>query len=235
MRNYIILIVAVLLVMLYVAHFMQLSKENNELRILQTFDPDEETVYHLFKQKLPLILVDEIFLWSLEDDEHPEQGKAPSTEWANSGAHPEHTIIDKPLNELGTILANKTVHRRIIQNLDHYSLPLSRGWALSLESIKNDASSPIIPRQEKNYMHLVGCISGEMRVILFPPNIDKKIMEDKDLATKLMDTKLEIPCLEIIIRVGNMIYIPNGWWWFPYSHEKTIILDAVNSSLFGVF
>jgi hypothetical protein len=203
---------------LYLAHYIQLTKKNNELRILQTFDPDEETSYHLFKQKLPLILVDEIFLWSLEDEENPDR-----------------TIIDKPLSELGPILADKTVHRRIIQNLDHYALALSRGWALSLETIKNDANSSIVPKQEKNYMHLIGCISGEMRIMLFPPNTDSKTVNDPELATKLMDPKQEIACLEIIIRVGNMIYIPVGWWWFPYSHEKTIILDAVNSSLFGIF
>ena len=218
MKNYIIVGTVILMIMLYIAHYLQLTKKNNELRILQTFDPDDETTYHLFKQKLPLILVDEIFLWSLEDEDNPER-----------------TIIDKPLNELGPILADKTVHRRIIQNLDHYSLALSRGWALSLESIKNDATSAIVPHQERNYMHLIGCISGEMRIILFPPNSDSKVMADPALADKLMDTKLEIPCLEIIIRVGNMIYIPVGWWWFEYSHEKTIILDAVNSSLFGVF
>jgi hypothetical protein len=218
MKNYIILGVVSLFVVLYLAHYIQLTKKNNELRILQTFDPDEETSYHLFKQKLPLILVDEIFLWSLEDEENPDR-----------------TIIDKPLSELGPILADKTVHRRIIQNLDHYALALSRGWALSLETIKNDANSSIVPKQEKNYMHLIGCISGEMRIMLFPPNTDSKTVNDPELATKLMDPKQEIACLEIIIRVGNMIYIPVGWWWFPYSHEKTIILDAVNSSLFGIF
>ena len=218
MKNYIILSIVCLFVLLYLAHYMQLTKKNNELRILQAFDPDEETSYHLFKQKLPLILVDEIFLWSIEDEENPER-----------------TIIDKPLSELGPILADKTVHRRIIQNLDHYALALSRGWALSLETIKNDAKSAIVPKQERNYMHLIGCISGEMRIMLFPPNTDSKTVNDPDLAAKLMDPKLEIPCLEIIIRVGNMIYIPVGWWWFPYSHDKTIILDAVNSSVFGVF
>ena len=216
MKNYIILGVVSLFVLLYLAHFMQLRKKNNELRILQTFDPDEETAYHLFKQKLPIILVDEIFLWSLEDEENPER-----------------TIIDKPLSELGPILADKTVHRRIIQNLDHYALALSRGWALSLETVKNDVKSAIKPQRERNYMHLIGCLSGELRIMLFPPNTESKIVNDPDLASKLMDP--EISCLEIIIRVGNMIYIPVGWWWFPYSHEKTIILDAVNSSVFGVF
>ena len=40
--------------------------------------------------------------------------------------------------------------------------------------------------------------------------------------------------LEIIIRVGNMIYLPYGWWWFSYTNDKTIILDAINTSYLGI-
>ena len=232
MYNYLIYSIICFIIILYIAHVLQLKKKNNELRILQTFDPEIATITELFKEKLPIVLMDEICLWALDKEEDIENENSDD---ANSNKKPEKTILNKELSELGPILKDNFVHKRIIQNLDHYSLSLSRGWLLSLETVKNNMESPIIPKNEKNYMRLIGCLNGEMRVMLFPPNIDKKIVEDKELSSKLMDPKNEIPCLEIIIRVGSMIYIPFGWWYFIYSHNKTIMLDAVNTSLFGMF
>jgi hypothetical protein len=217
MYNYIIFFIICFLIILCLAHIIQLKKQNNELRILQTYDPEINTITELFKEKLPIILVDEINLWSLENKENQDR-----------------TIINIELQELSHILKDNFVHRRIIQNLDHYALSLSRGWSLSLETVKNTPSSKIIPLKEKNYLRLIGCLKGEMRVMLFPPNLNKSILDDPSLSTKLMEPKSDIPCLEIIIRIGSMIYIPYGWWVFIYSHEKTILLDAVNSSVFGM-
>ena len=244
MKNYIICSIMIFLIILYLAHYIQLTKKNNELRILQTYDPDENTQYELFKQKLPIILIDEVFLWNLDDNDNNNDNNDNNNDNNDNNndndnnddnyAIDKNSILDKSLSELRPILLNKTIHNRIIQNLNHYSLALSRGWLLSLETIKNTPSSNIIPKKENNYMHIIACLTGEIRIILFPPNINKHIIEDNNLTNNLLDSTLEIPCLEIIIRIGNMIYIPYGWWMFLYSYEKTIILDAINSSIFGI-
>jgi hypothetical protein len=43
-----------------------------------------------------------------------------------------------------------------------------------------------------------------------------------------------LPCVEIIIREGNFIYIPYGWYYTFYKGQPdTVIMTATNKTLLG--
>ena len=41
--------------------------------------------------------------------------------------------------------------------------------------------------------------------------------------------------IKIILREGNILYIPNGWWYLCEVKEQSLVLDCYNISLFSFF
>ena len=41
--------------------------------------------------------------------------------------------------------------------------------------------------------------------------------------------------IKIILREGNILYIPNGWWYLCEIEEESLVLDSYNISLFSFF
>jgi hypothetical protein len=87
--------------------------------------------------------------------------------------------------------------------------------------------------KQSNYMQLFGCVSGEMRIIISPPDQAPLLgtfinnVSNFD-ATKLLDkVPIELQFVEIILRCGNMIYIPYDWHYFIY---KSVNTSSTNSS-----
>ena len=175
---------------------------NNELKILQIFDPEPDTIDELFKNHQPIVFQREIFFW--------KQFK---------------TFLGKSLIDIqNTINTNIdiTYSDFIKKNLELYNLPLSYDWNIDIRNIVLDNKSAIFFIKQSNYMQLFGCVTGEMRVIIAPPDQEHKISPIINLvstidATIILDkVPIELNFIEIIIRKGNMIYIPWGWFYFIY-------------------
>ena len=45
----------------------------------------------------------------------------------------------------------------------------------------------------------------------------------------------KIQYIEIILREGNILYIPKGWWYLKVTEEDSLSMTATNLSVFSFF
>ena len=202
---------------------------NNELKILQIFDPEPNTINELFNNHQPIVFQRELFFW--------KQFK---------------TFLGKPLTDIqNTINTNTDVNYSefIKKNLESYNLPLSYDWNIDIRNIVLDDKAAIFFIRQNNYMQMFGCVTGEMRVIIAPPDQEHIISPIINLvstidATAILDkVPIEMNYIEIIVRKGNMIYIPWGWFYFIYknnsinsnnTNQECVIIDCLNKSILSL-
>ena len=218
--NYISLFIILIIILFSYCHISKLKTLNNELKILQTIDPDFDIVYNLLEHHQPIVLQKEIFYWK-----------------------EFNTLIGESLSNINTIInTNTTINysEYIKNNINLYNLPLSYDWNIDIRNVILDNKSAIFFNKQNNYMQLFGCVSGEMRVIITPPNQREIIGPFKNLVSTIDSTELlnkdpfELNYIEIIIRQGNVIYIPYEWFYFIYNNklnEECVIVDCINNSL----
>ena len=192
--QYITALIIVLLILFSYCHISRLKTLNNELKILQVVDPDADMVYDLLDKHQPIVFQKEIFYW--KEFNH---------------------LIGKSLTDIKTTISiNKTINysEYIKNNIDLYNLSLSYDWNIDIKNILLDDKSAIFFNKQNNYMQLFGCVSGEMRVIITKPDQCSLLspfinMVSSVDATSLLDTEpMVLNYIEIIVRQGNMIYIP---------------------------
>ena len=96
---------------------------------------------------------------------------------------------------------------------------------------------------------MFGCVTGEMRVIIAPPDQQHILEPIINLvstidATLILDkVPIELNFVEIIVRKGNMIYIPCNWFYFIYkstntnntnANQECVIVDCLNKSILSL-
>ena len=221
--QYITALIIVLLILFSYCHISRLKTLNNELKILQVVDPDADMVYDLLDKHQPIVFQKEIFYW--KEFNH---------------------LIGKSLTDIkNTISINKTINysEYIKNNIDLYNLSLSYDWNIDIKNILLDDKSAIFFNKQNNYMQLFGCVSGEMRVIITKPDQCSLLnpfinMVSSIDATSLLDTEpMVLNYIEIIVRQGNMIYIPWGWCYYIYKIQNTeecVVVDCINKSFLSL-
>ena len=200
-------------------HISRLKQINNELNILQVSDPDTNIAYELFNSNQPIIFQKELLFWK---EFNKLVGKS---------------LID--INNTITTNTNIQYSDYIKNNIELYNLPLSYDWNIDIRNIILNESSAIFFIKQNNYMQLFGCVSGELRVIIAPPNQTHIIepfinMVSTIDATSILDKEpMEMNFIEIIVREGNMIYIPYNWIYFLYkiNTNECVIVDCINQSV----
>ena len=205
-------------------HISKLKTLNNELKILQVSDPDTDIAYDLFNQHQPIVFQKELFFWK-------EFNK----------------FISKPLNEINNSITTNThiqYSDYIKNNLEIYNLPLSYDWNIDIRNVILDTSSSIFFIKQNNYLQLFGCVSGEMRIIIAPPDQTHIVQPFINMvsnidATQILDKEpMEMNYIEIIVREGNMIYIPYNWIYFIYNDNSNanecVIVDCINQSVLNM-
>ena len=220
--NYISSLLILFIIFFIYCHISRLKIINNDLKILQVSDPDIDISYELFNSHQPIVFQKELLFWK-------EFNK----------------FIGKSLNDINnSISTNSDIQysNYIKNNLEIYNLPLSYDWNIDIRNVILDESSAIFFIQQNNYLQVFGCVSGEMRVIITPPNqfnIVKpfiNMVSTIDATHILNKEPMEINYIEIIVREGNMIYIPYNWLYYIYkgnTKEECVIVDCINQSVFN--
>lgn len=223
MLKYIGCLLVLLIIFFTYCHITTLKTINNTLNILQTSDPEPELAYELFSQHQPIIFQRELYFWK-------EFNK----------------LIDKSLPEIKETIATKTEikYTEIIKtNLEPYNLPLSYDWNIDIRNIILDDKNGIFFIQQKNYLQCFGCITGEFRIIITPPDQLSKLepfthnVSTNDATTMLDKDPMEINFIEIVVRKGNLIYIPWNWLYFiykPSNISECVIIDCLNNSALAI-
>ena len=222
--KYISLLIILFIIFFIYCHISRLKIINNELKILQVSDPDYDISYNLFNLHQPIIFQKELLFWK-------EFNK----------------LIGKTLNDINiNIKNNKNIEysKYIKNNLTLYNLPLSYDWNIDIRNIILNSTSAIFFIKQNNYLQCFGCITGEMRIIITPPNQTKFVEPFINLvssidATSILDKEpMEMNFIEIIVREGNMIYIPYNWLYFIYKGNKNedecVIIDCINQSILNI-
>ena len=199
------------------------QRENNEMTLLQIYDPDPENLFNLYNNNLPIIIQSELQNW---------EG---FSELLGLNYDLIKSVINENLEDILTIIKG---------NLQFHNNIFSYDWNIDIKKINFNYDSPIFMIQQNNLLQLFSTITGEVRIILMNPDHHSKLgnfknnVSDKDIKDEINkpDTKLDF--IEIILREGNMIYIPYGWHYFIYgnhmindNNDETIILDCINLSL----
>jgi len=223
MLKYIGCLIVLFIIFFCYCHIDRLKTINNTLNILQVSDPNPELAYELFENHQPIVFQRELFFWK-------EFNK----------------LLDKSLSEIKEIIStNKTInYTEIIKtNLEPYNLPLSYDWLIDIRNIILDDKNGIFFIQQKNYLQCFGCVSGEFRIIITPPDQLSKLepitnqVSSTDATTLLEKEPMELNFIEIIVRKGNLIYIPWNWFYFIYKPsqiQETVIIDCLNNSVISV-
>ena len=221
---YITLFIIIIIILFSYCHITKLKKLNNELKILQIIDPDSEMIYNLLENHQPIILQKEIFYWK-------EFNKLLGMSLIDI----KNNMNTKPEINYSEYIKN---------NIYLCNLPLSYDWNIDIRNVLLDEKSAIFFIKQNNYMQLFGCVSGTMRVIIATPDQSKIIGPYKNMVSTIDATNIlnkdpmELNYIEIIIRQGNVIYIPYGWCYFIYSNnisnEECVIVDCINKSLLAI-
>ena len=220
---YIVAIIILLLILFIYCHITKLKQISNNFEILQVANPTPDIAYELFEQRQAIVFQGELFFWK-----------------------EFNALVGQPLTNIKTeIASNKHINYSdyIKNNIEIYNLPLAYDWDIDIRNIILNEKSAIFFIKQLNYLQLFGCVSGEMRVILVAPNNDvilepfTNMISTIDATPILNKEPMELNYIEIIIREGNMIYIPYKWMYFIYNASiitECVIVDCINKSVLGL-
>jgi len=220
MYPYIASLVILFIIFFIYVHISKITSINNQLDILQVFDPDTELAFELLSQNQPIVFQKELAFWK---DFNKLLGQPID--------YIKNQIISQPEINYST---------SIKINLEPYNLPLSYDWLIDIRSVVIDDSNGIFFVKQTNYLQMFGCISNIFHIIITPPNQSSKLepfinnVSSKDVSAMLNNEPIELNYIEIIVREGNLIYIPWGWYYFIYhptqNTNESVILDCINKS-----
>jgi hypothetical protein len=223
MISYIIAFIILFISFFLYCHISRLKSVNNELRILQVGDSTPELIFELLQQQLPIVYQRELYAWKRFNK-----------------------LIGKPLNEIQSSINSTNIDNEVSysdsikNNLEPNNLPLSYDWDIDIKNVILDDKSSIFFIKQNNYMQTFGCVTGEFRIIISPPSQSHYFgtfinnVSNVNAIPLLEKNPIELEFLEIIIRAGNMIYIPYNWHYFIYKNNKeieTVIIDCINKSI----
>ena len=229
-------LILLLLLLCFYSHIVSLKKVNNNVEILQTINPSINKIQNLLVQKSPTIFKDVLYEWE-----------------------PIINIFDKPFNIINNkVKHDKQFHSDLIYYFNSYSLFGSLGWEYFFfkKNIVNTQNHFTLQTQHR---HLICQIMGVQRIYLASPNqshlIKSKKLDinenknnnynKKNIIKSTVDfwnenetsqepfNKLEF--IEIILREGNILYIPYGWWFLSQIEEESLICESFNLSIVSLF
>ena len=240
--GYIISIVLILLFVLIFTHVTKWRSYTTELKILQTHHSNPNLVYDLLQQHLPLIYQNEMEIWDEAD-----------------------LLIEQTLDDIKELIKDYPNMTQIIKrNLSINNKPFTYDWFIDIKPLNISITEPIYVIKQRNYLQLIACITGICKVLLIPPHsINKeenndfersnlgtfnKFICDTDITSKLEHEPPPFEYIEVVLRFGNMIYIPFNWYYHIYnvtpankdaidgtSTGECIIMDCINKSLIDSF
>jgi hypothetical protein len=228
---YIIILIIICFTILIYCYISNLNKINTNVTILQKDNPTEDEIQNLLVQKQPTIFADVLYDWEAIAE-----------------------IFDMPIEIITELLSAKLFVQLLTTHLEQYSLLFSRGWKFNASERLPDPENPFEHnfRLESHHRHLIAQITGIQRVYIASPNqttflkpveietITSQSLNktrctvdfyDEEATTKAPFNKLQY--IEIVLREGNMLYIPRGWWYLQAVEAPGIVLEAVNESIFS--
>jgi hypothetical protein len=226
---YVSIIIILFFGILIYCYISNLNKINTSVEILQKDNPSDSEIQDLLVQKQPTIFADVLYEWV-----------------------PIAEIFDVPLDLIKELLAAKPFIQLLEKELSPYSLLFSRGWKYYPVDKTPEHNSDRYFHLESNHRHMIAQITGIQRILIASPNqttfltpvkftdtdtsLINKTICDVDFTDEVAITKepfSKLQYIEIVLREGNLLYIPRGWWYLQRVEEPGLVLEVVNESLFS--
>lgn len=232
---YIVLIILICFSVLIYCYISNLNKISTDIAaILQKDNPTEDDIQDLLVQKQPTIFADILYEWEAIAE-----------------------IYDMPIELITELLAAKPFIQLLTTHLVPYSLLFSRGWKLQATERSPDPENPYEHyfRLESHHRHFIAQITGIQRIYIASPN-QTTFLTPVEIETTSNTNTISInktrctvdfynetetakepfnklQYIEIVLREGNMLYIPRGWWYLQTVEAPGLVLEAVNESIFS--
>ena len=223
---YLLVLIFILLIFLLVCQFVSLHKNNDSIEILQTEKPNIDVIQDTISNNQLTVFQNVLYNWS-----------------------PIVHIFDASIDDIEFLIKNNSdFNNDLIRYLEDYSMFLSLGWEFKFK-IKNKNTKDNHFILQNNYRQLFCQILGKQRFYLIPPKqsnllVNKYNNEKKTLVSTVNfwnknETAQEpfnkIKYIELILREGNILFIPKGWWYLTVHEDNNLILEAENVSFFNFF
>lgn len=133
---------------------------------------------------------------------------------------------------------NKYFKKDLCKYLNDYSLSFSYGWNISFINLinKDNGNTHFIKNKDNRY--LIGVISGESNIYLCPPSkaiASKKNGINIEEVEFINNPSANIEHIQIILREGNLLYIPREWYYLISTNSNAILFSSVNKSILNWF
>ena len=147
--SFLTILIASLIIIFAISQKRYATQTNNSMNIIQVNLPESDLLFELYHDKSPIIFQQEL------DD------------WDGISA-----LLGRKFQEITTIVEeNREDVLSIVKGYLQFHEPLlSMNWNVNFQEIIYTFNSPIFMIKETNYLHLIGNITGEIRIILIPPN-----------------------------------------------------------------
>lgn len=225
---YIFILILILIIFLIYCQVLSLKKRNNDIQILQSETPNENTIQNLIVEKYPTVFRQVLFGWE-----------------------PIIETFDTSINHINHLIkTNNEFTEDLIKCLNSYSMCFSLGWDYDFNEYKKHQKDNYFTL-EQEHRHIICQITGEQKILLASPSQSKYIKSqklNKNIKNNIISTTnfwnkketckkpfCNLEYIEIILREGNILYIPEGWWFLSIIEEDSIVLNAYNLSFISLF
>ena len=205
-----IIYLLIIIILYFLIQNNYIYKINSNYDILQSNNPNKETLEKIINQKSPSIFTN---------------------------------IISKDSNINNENIQNeaKKYNKLLNYKLNYYLIPMSITYNYKIIKENEKIENKLI--KETSSRHLIFQIKGTQKIILFNPNQTKFLYSNKnvsrvnywkqDLKKYPLINKSQF--IEIILREGQLIYIPKKWWYTNKSIDNTTYISCKSESIFSYF
>ena len=237
-KIYIILFIILIIIIFGWCHIRFLYKKNDELEILQSETLDDNIIQDLLNRKHPTVFRHILYEWNIISDIHKLN-----------------------IENIQKFIQSDPHFTNIIEyHLKPFSLFLSKGWKFNItkKDVENTENIGKHFFQENNYRHLIAQITGIQRVYIASSNQSSFLDKSTNTLSDTIENKhkynkkynitdfwnkdetskqpfVNIQYIEIILREGNLLYIPYGCWYLQKVEEQGLILEAINNTYLALF
>jgi len=231
---YILALICVIIGVLIYCYIQNLYKISNETEIIQKDVPTDNEIQDMLVLKQPAIFIDILYGWDAIVE-----------------------IFDADMEYIIEIMKIKEFIEVMDNHLSPFSLLFSMGWDYNITERTRETHKYKHFYLESNHRHLIGQITGTQRIFLASPKQTLYITPiTSTTTTSITSTKTHPPfnktyCsidfwnekeiqeppfnnlqfIEIILREGNLLYIPRGWWFLQVCEEPGLVIETINKSL----
>lgn len=247
--KYIIIVFLLLFSIVLYSHIINLKKVNNNIEILQLKNPNGSKIQDLLQEKSPIIFKDVLYEWepvvnifdkSINDINNMVQNdKLFNKDILNCLNNYsmflsfgwDYYLMEKTINDIDDHFTLEKQHRHLICQImgtQRYYL-ISPNQSQYINNKKKESSNLIINKDEEDSKkkYKLSKLASKNEIVSIVNFWNEKETD--------IEPFNKVEYIEIILREGNILYIPYGWWFLSQVEEDTLVMECFNLSAISLF